>query len=82
MIVYKFLTNTSKIWFAFSNTELGDNLPSTIEGKAVKWELVETIDTSNPLQDFSADFLNRIKKEGFYIPNWTIEYKQERTTRK
>lgn len=79
MIIFKFSGYTTTPWIAYTISKTGDNLPSTIEGKKVTWSFVEEIDTTNPLSTFNKNWLKEIEEHGFYIPNPTIEWGEERS---
>ena len=79
MTVHKFNGHTTKQWIAYTKILDGSNLPTNVEGKTIKWQFSESIDTANLLTNFSKTWLKEIEEHGFYIPNPKIEWGQERT---
>lgn len=79
MTIHKFSGQTTKPWVAYTTILDGSNLPTVVEDKAIKWQFSESIDTAKILTNFSTVWLKEIEEHGFYIPNPTIEWGQERT---
>ncbi|MEO6837539.1 MAG: hypothetical protein ABI261_08955 [Ginsengibacter sp.] len=79
MIAYRFIAHTTKLWIAYTKIEDGSNLPDNIEGKMIDWQFSEKVDISNSQKNFSETWLKQIEKEGFCIPNTSIEWGPEKT---